>query len=139
MRVEWGGKVFSDRRVLVVDDHPINRLVMTEVFTQLGCVVSTAEDGLQALSAANVDHFDLICLDRHMPVMSGDETVSRLAADQFVLAWSTDTSDLPARFNGALCKPVTMSAVQIALAQAMAWRVKGLTKDLSQLRRAAAG
>jgi CheY-like chemotaxis protein len=127
--------VFSDLRVLVVDDHPINRLVMTEVLTQFGCVVSTAEDGAQALSAADVGRFDLICLDRQMPVMSGDEAVSHLAADQFVLAWSTDTSNLPARFNGALCKPVTMSAVQIALARAMAWRVRGLTSGLAQLRR----
>jgi CheY-like chemotaxis protein len=131
-------KVFSDLRVLVVDDHPINRLVMTEVFTHLGCAVSVAENGAQALSATNAAHFDLICLDRHMPGMSGDEAVSHLAADQFVLAWSTDTSNLPARFNGVLCNPVTVAAVQVALARALAWRISSLTKDLPQLRRAVA-
>ena len=111
----------------MVDDRPVNRLVMTEFFAHHGCKISVAEDGLQALAAANVEHFDLICLDRHMPGMQGDEVVSHLAADQFVLAWSTDTSDLPARFNGVLCKPVTMAAVQVALAWAMAWRIAGLT------------
>jgi CheY-like chemotaxis protein len=128
----------SVQRVLVVDDHPINRLVMTEVFTHLGCAVSVAENGAQALAAAEVEHFDLICLDRQMPGMLGDEVLSHLAADQFVLAWSTDTSNLPARFNGVLCKPVTVAAVQVALARTLAWRISVLTRDLPQLRRAVA-
>ena len=49
----------GDLRVLVVDDHPVNRLVLTELLTMLGCVVSVAEDGTQALKASRVDHFDL--------------------------------------------------------------------------------
>jgi CheY-like chemotaxis protein len=112
----------SDLRVLVVDDHPVNRFVLSEIFTQLGCVVSTAEDGFQALAAASVGAFDLICLDRHMPGLSGDDVVSGLPHDQFVLAWSTDPLDLPRRFNGVLPKPVTAAAAQHALARAIAWR-----------------
>lgn len=116
-------------RVLIVDDHPVNRLVLTEIFTHLGCDVSTAEDGAKALSSSGVDHFDLICLDRHMPGLSGDEVAARLAADQFVLAWSTDLTDLPERFNGALCKPVTLAGAQAALVRAAAWRARcGLLK-----------
>jgi two-component system capsular synthesis sensor histidine kinase RcsC len=116
------GVLFNDLRVLVVDDHPINRLVLTEVLTHLGCIVSVAEDGAQALSASGVDHFDLICLDRHMPGLSGDEVVARLPAEQFVLAWSTDHCDLPDRFNGTLSKPVSIASAQNALARATAWR-----------------
>jgi len=108
-------------RVLVVDDHPINRLVMQEILSQFGCVVSVAEDGTQALSAIAVEGFDLVCLDRHMPGLSGDEVVVRLPAEQFVLAWSTDTSDLPGRFNGILAKPIDLAAAQAALGRAMAW------------------
>jgi CheY-like chemotaxis protein len=121
---------FNDLRVLVVDDHPTNRLVMTEVFTHLGCVVSVAEDGAQALSQSSVDHFDLICLDRHMPGPSGDEVVALLPADQFVLAWSTELSDLPERFNGTLSKPVIIAAAQTALAKAGACRL--LSRSCSQ-------
>jgi len=109
-------------RILVVDDHPVNRLVLTEIFTQLGCTVSAVEDGARALSASKVDAFDLICLDRHMPGLSGDEVVASLPAEQFVLAWSTDLSDLPPRFNGTLAKPVTLAAVQGAMARATRWR-----------------
>lgn len=112
-----------DLRVLVVDDHPINRLVLTEIFTHLGCDVCVAEDGAQALGLSSADRFDLICLDRHMPGLSGDEVAARLGADEFVLAWSTDTTDLPDRFNGVLSKPVTLAAAQTAMTRAEAWRV----------------
>lgn len=120
-------------RVLVVDDHPVNRLVLTEFFNHLGCVVSTAEDGAQALSASSVEHFDLICLDRHMPGMSGDEVVARLAAEQFVVAWSSDLTDLPGRFNGILAKPVTMASAANAMQRAMAWRAADDDAQLSQV------
>jgi CheY-like chemotaxis protein len=109
-------------RVLVVDDNRANRLVLSDILTHLGCVVSTAEDGLQAVAAASVDSFDLICLDRQMPGLSGDDVLSGLPDDQFVLAWSMDTADLPPRYNGVLPKPVTTAAAKSALAQAIAWR-----------------
>jgi CheY-like chemotaxis protein len=112
----------NDLRVLVVDDHPVNRLVLSEIFTHLGCDVSVAEDGVQALSTSTVDHFDLICLDRHMPGLSGDEVAAHLPDEQFVLAWSTDLSDLPHRFNGTLSKPVSLAAAQGAMLRATVWR-----------------
>ena len=128
----------DDLRVLVVDDHPVNRLVLMEIFAQLGCVVSAAADGAQALSAMRGDHFDLICLDRHMPGLSGDEVASNLPVEQFVLAWSTDVTDLPDRFDGVLCKPVTFQAAQVALARAEAWRAALATGGRPPGRRAAA-
>ncbi len=112
----------SNLRVLVVDDHAINRLVLAEVFAHLGCTVATAQDGLEALAASSVEHFDLICLDRHMPGLGGDDVVHCLAHDQFVLAWSTDQSDVPNRFNGTLAKPVTIAAAEGAILGAIAWQ-----------------
>jgi CheY-like chemotaxis protein len=117
--------VSNELRVLVVDDHPINRLVFTEIFTSLGCAVSVAETGAQALSVSTVDHFDLICLDRHMPGLSGDEVAKRLPDEQFVLAWSTDVSGLPPCFNGVLAKPISLAAAAGAMNRAVAWRTCG--------------
>ncbi len=114
----------GDVRVLVVDDHRINRLVLSDLLRALGCVVSVAADGEQALAMAAAGGFDLICLDRHMPGMGGDEVVERLPGDQFVLAWSTDLTDLPKRFNGTLSKPVSIAAVQAAVRRAEAWRLR---------------
>ena len=118
-------------RVLVVDDHPVNRLVLAEIFTHMGCNVSTAEDGFAALAAASVEVFDLICLDRNMPGLSGDDVVSGLPADQFVLAWSTEASDLPRRFNGVLSKPVSLAAAADAAERAVAWRTAQARRSLA--------
>lgn len=110
-------------RILVVDDHPVNRHILAELFAAVGCAVATEESGPDALAASSTERFDLVCLDRHMPGLSGDEVAAGLPADQFVLAWSTDLTDLPSRFNGTLSKPVTLDAVQGAITRAIAWQI----------------
>lgn len=105
-------------RILVVDDHPINRFLCKEIFQELGCVVETADNGELALASAAARTFDLICLERHMPGLSGDDVATRLPADQFVVAWTADQADLPARFNGVLAKPVTALSAAVTLAWA---------------------
>jgi CheY-like chemotaxis protein len=122
-----------DLHVLVVDDHPVNRRILSDIFSQLGCVVATAHDGLDALAASSVEAFDLICLDRHMPGLGGDDIVYCLPREQFVLAWSTDERDLPGRFNGTLAKPVTVTGAAAAMAAAGRWRRE---MDRSAARRA---
>jgi signal transduction histidine kinase/ActR/RegA family two-component response regulator len=58
-------------RVLLVDDHPMNRELGHALLTLAGCEVSTAEDGAQALEASRLGGFDLILMDVHMPGMDG--------------------------------------------------------------------
>ena len=58
-------------RVLLVDDHPMNRELGHALLTLAGCDVSTAEDGAQAVEAAGLGGFDLILMDVHMPGMDG--------------------------------------------------------------------
>jgi CheY-like chemotaxis protein len=58
-------------RVLLVDDHPMNRELGHALLTLAGCDVVTADDGAQALEAARLDDFDLILMDVHMPGMDG--------------------------------------------------------------------
>jgi signal transduction histidine kinase/CheY-like chemotaxis protein len=58
-------------RVLLVDDHPMNRELGHALLTLAGCEVTTADDGAQALAAARLDDFDLILMDVHMPGMDG--------------------------------------------------------------------
>jgi CheY-like chemotaxis protein len=118
----------QDLRILVVDDRQVNRLVLSEIFTQLGGCVSVAEDGAQALAMAEVDHYDLICLDRQMPGLHGDQVAERLAAEQFVLAWASDLSGLPSRFNGVLPKPISIAAARVAMDRARDWRRRAYTR-----------
>jgi CheY-like chemotaxis protein len=113
-------------RVLVADDHPINRLVFEEIFGHLGCAVQAVDSGEEALMAAALEGFDLICLDRHMPGLTGDEVAVRLPKDQFIVAWSTDLVDLPERFNNILAKPLTAESACRAIGLARAWRAEGV-------------
>jgi two-component system sensor histidine kinase EvgS len=59
--------------VLVVDDHPANRLLMTQQLEYLGHRHCLANDGAQGLKAWHEGDFDLIIADCNMPVMSGYE------------------------------------------------------------------
>jgi CheY-like chemotaxis protein len=59
------------RRVLVVDDDPLIREVMTTVLTYSGYSVETAENGQQALERVGADATSVVLMDLQMPVMDG--------------------------------------------------------------------
>jgi len=66
----------SKRRVLVVDDEPGIREIMTVYLTEEGYDVSTAEHGLDALLQLRSATPDVIISDLNMPQMSGFEFLS---------------------------------------------------------------
>ncbi len=68
------GHILTDTAILVVEDNPINRLFATEVLTHMGCQVTTANDGLQAVEAHRSGHFDAILMDIQMPGLDGIDT-----------------------------------------------------------------
>ena len=57
--------------LLIVDDDPVNRQLMTHHFERAGHTVSTADSGEQALDVIRGNDFDLILLDIMLPGMSG--------------------------------------------------------------------
>jgi len=57
--------------ILVVDDHPANRLLLCQQLGFLGHLCQTAEQGAQGLKLWLEGHFDLVIADCNMPVMSG--------------------------------------------------------------------
>ncbi len=66
--------------VLVVDDHPINRMVMRRQLNTLGYAVEEAEGGEEALQRWRSGSFALILTDCNMPRMSGYELTRRIRA-----------------------------------------------------------
>jgi signal transduction histidine kinase/AmiR/NasT family two-component response regulator len=67
-------------RVLVVDDHDINRRAIQLILQPLGCDISTAADGMAALKICEATPFDLIFMDVRMPELDGRETTRRIRA-----------------------------------------------------------
>lgn len=68
-------------RVLVVDDEPNIRLLISIVLQELDCEVRTARDGWECLNYLEREPFDLIFLDLRMPRLGGADVLARLRAE----------------------------------------------------------
>jgi CheY-like chemotaxis protein len=67
--------------VLVVDDDPVNRLLLSRDLEREGHRVTAVDDGCSALEALRAEPFDVVLLDVLMPELDGRETLARIAQD----------------------------------------------------------
>lgn len=67
--------------ILVVDDDPLNRMLLTRELERQGHRVVAAENGLKALEALNAEPFDIVLLDVLMPGLDGHDTLARIEQD----------------------------------------------------------
>jgi CheY-like chemotaxis protein/HPt (histidine-containing phosphotransfer) domain-containing protein len=65
-------------RVLVVDDHPVNREVLVRQLGLIGIDSDTAADGVEALAAWAPGRYAAVLADIHMPRMDGHELTRRI-------------------------------------------------------------
>jgi signal transduction histidine kinase/CheY-like chemotaxis protein len=75
--------------VLVVEDHPVNRMILEAWMGSAGHASATAENGQVAVDAAGEQRFDLIIMDVNMPVMDG------LTATRAIRAGAGPNHDTP--------------------------------------------
>ncbi|HEX8794045.1 MAG TPA: sigma-54 dependent transcriptional regulator [Polyangiaceae bacterium] len=68
----------SPLRVLVADDDPALRRILTRILEARGFLVETAEDGLKAVDRARSEEFDVALIDLHMPGQDGLTALPRL-------------------------------------------------------------
>lgn len=108
-------------RVLVADDHAIHRTLLQALFECFGCSVTVVANGAEALVAAGAG-FDLICLDRHMPVTSGPAAAAQMRGAAFMVACTSDPTGDLRDFHLVMPKPVSCEDVAQAVAAARSWR-----------------
>ncbi|HEX5775221.1 MAG TPA: ATP-binding protein [Caulobacteraceae bacterium] len=116
-----------EARVLVVDDHAVNRQAISLVLAPLGItpeLASSAEEGLERLA---VEAFDVVLMDVYMPGMDGREATRRLRAqpgpnrDTPVIAITASATPkdwdacLAAGMNGYVGKPIEPSQLYAVL------------------------
>ncbi|MFN3229421.1 MAG: ATP-binding protein [Asticcacaulis sp.] len=58
-------------RVLIAEDHAVNRRILELLLSPLGWHLTLAHDGAEAVAAADLQTFDVILMDMQMPVMDG--------------------------------------------------------------------
>ncbi|OYV01873.1 MAG: hybrid sensor histidine kinase/response regulator, partial [Burkholderiales bacterium PBB5] len=116
-------------RVLVAEDHPVNRLYMQALLDRLGHSVTLVDDGLAAVQAMRAQPFDLVLMDVHMPVMDGVAATAEIrnlpapAGRTPIVALTADVfADTRARCLAAgaaevLTKPLGLPALQSLLAR----------------------
>lgn len=72
----------TGRRVLIVDDNRLLRLLVRTSIQSLGCELDEATDGEEALAAIVACQPDVVILDVVMPRLDGFEVLARLKEEK---------------------------------------------------------
>ncbi len=69
-------------RILLVDDNEINREVVKAMLEPTKIIIEEATDGQEAVNMVLASSYDLILMDSHMPVMSGEEATAQIRKNE---------------------------------------------------------
>jgi CheY-like chemotaxis protein len=117
--------------ILVVDDNATNRMVAQSLVEMFECTSESAEDGVEAVEAAQTGRFDLILMDIRMPRMDGVAATRAIralpgrigAVPIIALTANADPEDaagyLAAGMNGVVEKPMKPEHLLAALQEAL--------------------
>jgi len=135
-KAEDSGPSIAGARVLVVDDHVVNRRAIELVLQPFGVEATLAESGEQALDLLGTKVFDAVLMDVYMPGMDGREATRILRAgagpnrDTPVVAVTASATPkdweacLAAGMNAHVAKPIDPIELYTALTQVLAGGVR---------------
>lgn len=109
--------------ILVVEDNPVNQMVIMKMLERMNAVVTLAEDGIEAEELLDQRSFDLVFMDLQMPRQDGLDTTRHVRAkplvkQPYIVALTANAFQesmdqcAEAGMNDYLSKPVIMSDLQ---------------------------
>jgi signal transduction histidine kinase/CheY-like chemotaxis protein len=121
-------------RVLAADDNPTNQKVVEAVLAPLNAEVVLVADGAACVEAWKTEHFDIVLMDIHMPVMDGLEAAQAIRALEArdgrprtpIVAVTANAlahqveGYLAAGMDGHVAKPIEVTKLYAAIEAAMA-------------------
>jgi signal transduction histidine kinase/DNA-binding response OmpR family regulator len=122
-----GATVAHGRKILLVEDMPVNQIVARGMLTSLGHSVAVANDGIEALEMLKNASYDLVMMDMQMPRMNGLDATRAIRAqggafaELPIVAMTANAfhSDrnlcLAAGMNDFVSKPIELDALVAAI------------------------
>jgi len=133
------------RRVLVAEDHPMNREIITRILEAGGLTVEVAGNGAEALEAfrrSAPGYYDVVLMDIRMPVMNGLDAARAIraldrpdAGTVPILATTAEAFEqereevFSAGMSGHLAKPIDPAQLYGTIANALGARPAGKTQQ----------
>jgi len=120
---------FSGLNVLVAEDNLVNQVVLESMLEELGCVVTLADDGNEALAAMKNTTFDVVFMDCQMPGMDGLEATTAARQEGIDVPIVAVTANalvgdrelcLESGMNDYVTKPVTQETIAQTLSHWLA-------------------
>lgn len=124
-------KVSSHKKgkILIAEDNEINQMVIKNLLITFGHSCHVVSDGIEAISEATINKYDLIFMDYHMPLADGVEATKKIRhLDQGSVNYATPiialTADIQptvrkifrhAGANDILLKPFTRESLELCL------------------------
>lgn len=109
----------EDRKVLIVDDHPVNRELIRLLLKDYGLDLYEARDGAEAVQMCARTRFDLVFMDIQMPVLDGVSATKTITGRRgqnrpaAIVALTAAAENLPddlltLGFSDVLAKPIDL-------------------------------
>jgi len=111
---------FNGVKCLIVEDNKINRKVMSNMLELLGTETDQAQNGLEAMEKIKNNHYHIVLMDIHMPIMDGLEATKIIKKNHNIpiIALTADISPtiedrcVIAGMDGYLTKPIPLSKLK---------------------------
>ncbi|MEN1761121.1 response regulator [Anoxynatronum sibiricum] len=130
-------------RVLVAEDHAVNRDLMVQLLRNRGMRCDVVQNGQEALQACQQEIYDLILMDVQMPVMDGLEATRqirnlKLAQQPKIVAMTAhamkedEVRCLKAGMDAYMSKPINIEQVNSLLQEGIVHYDDRLKQDLTE-------